>query len=892
MTRRHLFLGISTLALAAGAANAQNTNTINSSGTGNTQACNNTGTAGNICTITQSGNGNDATVNQSGGTYFQTYNQNTGTYTQTFQTSTRNTGIIRQFGNNNDAVINQNDGNDNFGRLIQGSAGAQANNNSSTLTQSGFLNTATVTQNGAYSVSNVSQSGGARDPASTTGGSLAGSGNSVVVTQNSTATDAGANFRGTGFSNYNRVVQNGRSNSTGVTQNGRDQVAIVVQGDPFAGTDARRNSATITQSGSFGGAVIDQRASGTDGDTRVTDNIADIGQNSENSTGTGFGSFSNVGYVIQRSSGNNGLIRMTGGTNAAGTGTSDANTRNFAVITQSNTAQSSTVLSNNVARVFLGRGDQLTSNVTQNGRNNFAEVTLASGVAGANANVQGGRSTGNSSTVNQTSTGAAAGTSGGSVAIVVAQAARGQTGQGIGNVSTINQNSTANFAAPTGGVTTFNSTSETAFFPGSRGQYAVVYQQGQFANATVTQADNADSGRTFSSGVARARAQVFQVGRLMSATVNQTGDNFADVTQGRLGVDERGTLTLNQTDAGDTTSAGGGFDPQGNPVSNNNRQSNTATIVQYGGDSTAGAGTIFAQQNTLGGRITVFQQGTNGTTTATSRNNNVDVQQGTGSTGFFNADSPSTISAAPATGANTIGLTANITQGGRNNGLRVRQDGTNLTANVQQLGTGTGTPIAADAGSAAGGTQGNNANSGNIIQVVQQGSGNSATAIQTSTATQSACGTDAATNCPASGTGTGAAAPGQPGTITQGTVRSAEIAILQSGGINPSTGAIVGNRAYAEQRGRGQNARIEQRGFGNTAGILQDTGANNATARITQTGNNNSYFVIQTAPGEFISVVQAGNSNTANTVDQSGAAGSGSFNGTNRPANFPTTNGF
>jgi hypothetical protein len=686
-----------------------------------------------------------------------------------------------------------------------------------------------------------------------------------------------------------------------VTQTGRNQLSLVAQGGSSVfntSGDARRNSAIITQSGSFGAVIISQGVYNSYG-TGVTDNVADVGTNSENSTGTGFSDLfgiSNVGSVLQRSSGNSALIRTTGGTNAAGTGTSTADTRNEVQITQSNSAQSSTVRSNNVARAFIGRGDQLFSQIDQSGRNNFAEVTLASGVAGSNANLQGGRSTGNSSTIQQTQPNAAAGTSGGSVAIVVAQAARGQTGQGIGNRSLIRQNATANFGASTGGVTPRNATSETAFFPGSKGQYAVVYQQGQFADAVIDQADTADSGRTYANGsIARARAQVFQVGRLMSATVNQSGDNFADITQGRLGLDVSGVLTLNQTDAGDMTSAGGGFDPQGNPISNNDRRSNTATIVQYGGDSTAGAGTIFAQQNTRGGNITVFQMGTNGTTGDVSRTNNVDVQQGTGSTNAFSSDSPNTITAAGATagtGANGLSMTANITQGGRNNGMRVRQDGTNLTANVTQLGTGTGTPIAADAGNAAGSTQGNNSGSGNIIQVVQLGSNNSASAIQSANAGQSACGTNAAVNCPASGTGTGAAAPGQPGTITQGTVRSAEIAILQSGGINTTTGAAAGNKAYAEQRGRGQNARIEQRGFNNVAGILQDTGATNATARITQSGSGNTYFVVQSAPGEFINVVQTGTNNSANTVDSSGATGATSSSGTNRPAGFPATNGF
>ncbi|HEX8532536.1 MAG TPA: hypothetical protein VF662_00045 [Allosphingosinicella sp.] len=847
MASRHLLIGISTLALAAGTASAQNNNQVTTSGSGSVGTCNNSGTSGNICRIIQVGNNDSATVTQG----------------NAIPSSTRNTGIITQIGDNDSASITQN-GNDNFGQLLQGTSTQRASNNSSTLSQQGFLNSATVSQNGDGNDSSVAQNGGQQNPNSTSGASLEGSGNIVRIVQNTSQTSSQGRSSST-------VNQTGNSNSVSVTQSGITQRSTVAQGGDvqtgtiifpcgpgtncmvpvFTPTSANSNSVTIMQSGSFGSSTVTQQAPGTGGNTSVTNNVANVRQDSENSTGTGFGGASNVSNVTQQSSGNTAVVVMTGGNNAGGFGTTDANTRNVSQITQRNSTQSSTVLSNNVARAFLGRGDQLSSTIAQDGRNNFAEVTLASGVAGSNSSVQGGRSTGNSSAVSQIGRG--------SVAVVVTQAGRGQTGQGIGNVSSISQTATANFAAPTGGVTAFNSSSETGFFPGSRGLYAVSYQQGQFGNLTINQSDTnaggGGSGTTYSNGaVARARAQVFQAGRLMSVTVNQTGDNFADVTQGRLGLDASGTINLDQTDAGDTSVAGGGFDPQGNPNSSFNRQSNTATIVQYGTSNT-----IFAQQNTRAGSATIFQNG--GST------NNVDMQQGTGSTQFFNADSPSTISASPSTGANTQNLTASITQGGSNNGMRVRQDGTSLVATVSQLGTGTGAPIAANAGNAQGGTQANQSNVGNIIQVIQQGTNNQATARQTANVGQSAAGSVA------SGTGNAAASPG----AFTGGARSPEINILQGG---------TGQRAYAEQRGKGQVARIEQNGTNNTAGILQDTGATNATARITQSGTGNSFFVVQTQPGEFINVNQTGSNNTA--VTQSGATGSGSFQGTAAPAGFPT----
>ena len=827
MISKHLFVGISTLALAAGTASAQtNNNQVNTSGSGSVGFCNNSGTSGNICRITQVGNNDQASVNQGG---------------------TRNTGIITQIGDNDSASISQN-GNDNFGQLLQGTSTQRASNNSSTLYQQGFLNSTTVRQNGDYNYSYITQQGGEQDPNSTTGASLAGSGNIVTVTQNTSQSSS------TQIRSYSEVQQIGNRNSVSVVQNGVTQTSYIQQGYSNEGTTyfSNSNSATVLQNGSNGVSNIQQY--GYNSGETASNNVANVAMDSESSTGSNVvgpngGSTANRSDVYQYSSGNSALVRMTGGNNANGTGTRGSDTRNGSIIRQQNSDQDSSVMSNNVARAFIGRGDQLRSYIFQDGRNNFAEVTLASGVAGSNTALN--RTTGNSSTLNQTGNG--------SVGIVVAQAGRGQTGQGIGNIVLITQSASANYATPTGGVTGFTAGSETAYFPGSRGLYAVSYQQGQFGDLSINQSDTnaggGGSGTTYSNGaVARSRAQVFQAGRLMSATVNQVGDNFADVTQGRLGLDVSSRLTLQQTDAGDTSVAGGGFDPQGNPINSFNRQSNTATIVQYGNSNT-----IFAQQNTRAGSATIFQNG--GST------NNVDMQQGTGSTQFFNGDSPNTISASPSTGGNTQNLTASITQGGSNNGMRVRQDGTSLVATVSQLGTGTGAPIAANAGNAQGGTQGNNTNAGNIIQVIQQGTNNQATARQTANVGQSAAGSVA------SGTGAAAASPG----AFTGGARSPEINILQGG---------TGQRAFAEQRGKGQVARIEQSGTNNTAGILQDTGATNATARITQSGTGNSFFVVQTQPGEFINVNQTGSNNTA--VTQSGATGSGSFQGTAAPAGFPT----
>jgi hypothetical protein len=186
------------------------------------------------------------------------------------------------------------------------------------------------------------------------------------------------------------------------------------------------------------------------------------------------------------------------------------------------------------------------------------------------------------------------------------------------------------------------------------------------------------------------------------------------------------------------------------------------------------------------------------------------------------------------TGAQSRNLVANVTQGNYPgaaswNVAQVRQDGVDLTANVQQLGTGT----VALSNSVRIGQQGGSAGANSAIAVQRAGVGPS---------------------------GAGDAASGRGGDefFFFGGARSAEATILQSGSSNSAT---------IEQRGRGQLARIEQGpGSGNLASILQDVGATNATAIIRQTGSNNSYSVAQTAAGQYIVVSQTGNGNVVTNV--------------------------
>ncbi|HEU0044539.1 hypothetical protein [Sphingomonas sp.] len=351
--------------------------------------------------------------------------------------------------------------------------------------------------------------------------------------------------------------------------------------------------------------------------------------------------------------------------------------------------------------------------------------------------------------------------------------------RGAGNSSSVVQESRSNFAdifQRDGGITA-----------ATRNTTSVV--QG---NAT------AGAGATISSNN---RVNVAVSGQANSSTTTQDGlNNGAEVTQG-LGIG--GTVQVIQVG-----SAG----------------LNRVAIAQYG-DSNG----VIVSQNTAGATATVWQQA--GAPSARSRNNAVEVQQGTGTTGTAAFSAGFFGNTAATVGAATNGLSANVVQGNNPdsaswNLTQVGQDGVNLAATVQQLGSGTSSLA-------------------NVVRIAQQGSANTAVAIQRA------------------GVGSGtssAAATGQPGDpfYFAGGPRSAEITILQSG---------TGNSATVEQRGQSQLARIEQGpGGGNTASILQETSAAFATAIIRQTGSNNSYAVTQDTANSYVLVSQTGSNNTVTDV--------------------------
>jgi hypothetical protein len=280
----------------------------------------------------------------------------------------------------------------------------------------------------------------------------------------------------------------------------------------------------------------------------------------------------------------------------------------------------------------------------------------------------------------------------------------------------------------------------------------------------------------------------------------------------------------------------------------------------------------FAQinQNGLDARGTVNQQAALAGNGGQSRNNGASIQQGQGLTGsditnLFGAAGDSTADVpnvradfnAGAGGVDTVDVTANITQSGRNNDTYIGQDGVNLIANVTQHGSAAG---AGQAQFQSGGLR-------NLVVISQTGAVNTATAVQNvgvgpSGAASPASGNPAATNDD----------PGDDEFYHPGGARSAEIRILQQ---------EFRNTAIARQSGLGQHARIEQSGDTNYAEITQGAGATNATAVIRQLGDDNAYQVTQTLPGQYIVVTQRGDGNVNVTTDTAGPAfgGGGSSQG-------------
>jgi hypothetical protein len=287
-------------------------------------------------------------------------------------------------------------------------------------------------------------------------------------------------------------------------------------------------------------------------------------------------------------------------------------------------------------------------------------------------------------------------------------------------------------------------------------------------------------------------------------------------------------------------------------TSNQIAQRNFAEVTQYGIGNTASV-----MQNATGARTTIFQ-------TLGSRANVINIRQGgvlldnaqavglfvdvtqrgSGSTASVNQfgqflsatviQSQTRFNTGDTGSVNLLWL---LQLSGDNSVARVTQDGSSLSATVEQRGNGT-------------------SDNPNRVTVTQSGTSLTALAVQEATS--------GASGSAAPGTATGSDAMLFPRARAAG-ANSAEIEIMQSSG--PGGGA---NSATVRQQGLGQLGIIAQSGFGNVAGILQGSAATNAVAIIEQTGDLNTFYITQTTAGQYMRVAQTGSGNVSTTSASGG----------------------
>jgi len=443
--------------------------------------------------------------------------------------------------------------------------------------------------------------------------------NSSTVVQNGTSNVV--NVLQVGTFNRSYAEQLGNRNNTRHEQNGNRNNAETRQDSDDHGSTIRQagddNLGLVSQRGSVQSSAINQAAANNQ--ARVTQ------------TGAG-----NISEVVQESAGNIAQVL---------TGEGSVLAPNRSTITQRNTLFDLGGNSNNSTDVaIVGQGNR--SRVTQDGRYNQVQISMLSGGVGGNQANPDDPATpydGNRSTLSQVGQSHAAGISIGSRT----------AGEGKGNQSIINQRGS-----------------------GTRSE---VWQRGVNDQSTINQNG---TGPTYASGATLQQAQPFasvsQRQFQAVSNVSQSGDNFAEVTQG-LG--SNSSVTIDQIDSGDTDV----------------RQSNQALVAQYGDRNTTEV-----RQDAMNGSAVVWQQ-------ARLVQSSVSIDQGKGSVDAAAFTAPNQ----PILYANgdSRDVQANVHQSGAFNATLVRQDGVTLRATVDQGGTGT-------------------AANRNSIRIEQTGSGHSATARQ------------------------------------------------------------------------------------------------------------------------------------------------------------------
>jgi hypothetical protein len=558
-----------------------------------------------------------------------------------------------------------------------------------------------------------------------------------------------ADTRQLGDFNKGLITQVGDANSGSVTQQGYYNGSTVRQGYALDETvpsgESRRannNLATVDQNGAGLGSLVEQRANASSA-LPASDNFVSVVQRSSGASQT----VQQESKIRQESRGNSASVEQyDGSTTAPNSSSIVQRSGGFSSVDQ--------VASNSASIVERGSGQK--SEILQDGARNRSTVSLSGGGQG---------SLGNSSTTNQTGT---------DLAVAITAAPVNGAG-GEANSAQVEQ--TGNYHQST--IYQFGTSDIADIAQGNVGEPVLYGAEAQHGSAFVSQNASANQ-----------------------VTVEQRGDNAADVTQGFGGAS---AVTIYQTDAGEL---GAG------------RALNNAVVAQYGQTND-----LRIEQNSINAAATAWQK-------VGSANNSADVRQGAGATGLSSTTTIAGFTSGPG-GAGSQNLSAAVTQAGGFNSSTVFQDGANLSAVVEQQGAGS-------------------ANFRNLVFVSQSGGGNSAKAFQ---------GSDVGSS-PSDGPASGNSSSQNGGASADefyfaGGSRSAEIVILQTS---------TGNNATASQFGKGQLARIEQSGSNNVADILQEAGATNATAVIRQSGSNNSYSVVQSAAGQYALVTQTGQGNAVTTI--------------------------
>jgi hypothetical protein len=301
MTRKHLLIGISTAALAAGTAQAQNRDTTDARGNREFVQC----TAGNSCDVDNQIDNNPNNDRNLGAVRASA---GTNNYLFVEQDGDDNTGTIDVRGNNNDADIDQ-DGDDNVARI-----NISGDSNDAYIGQFGEdnLGLITIVGNGNYSYIRQGSFGSLADN------------NQAVTNQNGTNLDSfirQGTFSGeaAGFNNSATVTQTGTGSDSNIRQYQSGNIARVSMsggGDTYLAENysyiTQRN--TLFQGTSTGGFTTDN--GGPDSfNNPDTGNLADVAI-----AGQG-----NQSRVIQNGVQNRAIVSMLGGGSTTSTAVTGPN---------------------------------------------------------------------------------------------------------------------------------------------------------------------------------------------------------------------------------------------------------------------------------------------------------------------------------------------------------------------------------------------------------------------------------------------------------------------------------------------------------------------------------------------------------------------------------------